>query len=202
MPCVSLAPWWLVLLPTCAASFFSAKSLHVLKPIDAARFPARRLLSVHLLTPPIVPEYSGNLPSFCYNFYARNANHSVYLPVPTQHFRAVATSLTGTAPPLGASLVRWRHGMKDCASTQIYLHALSIEVPAKYQHLNATCDGRPWSQDYALYSGAFFVSQLLWQPLLKRAAYYVKMDTCGQLSANEPTSLSLAMAPWMTCSAL
>ena len=159
---------------------------HLLRPEDEV--PSRRLFTVHLLTKgPVLDRYACSLESFVNKFYSRQFNHSVYLATPIEHARVVVDRLLPyinlqNLPQPGEAL-SWQHR----SGVPFMLQPLRIEPPPEYSRnasesgtsassRQARCIDRTWPLEYALYSGAFFVAQLLWQPLLGRADFYVKLD--------------------------
>ena len=145
----------------------------------AAEVAPAQVLIVHLLTPLVVKEYQKNFKDFCTNFYTRVSSMSVLLPIPAHLFDATASRLTLINPPYHMAnrtlpLLRWWPA--SCNRT-FHLAPLPVDVPKHFSNLTARCENRAWSRDYALYSGAVFVAQFLWLPVLRRFTFYVKVDT-------------------------
>ena len=95
----------------------------------------------------------------------------VLFPIPAHLFDPTASRLALINPPyhMGnrtSPLLRWRPAT-SCNST-FYLAPVTVEVPENFTHLKPQCDNRVWTRDYALYSGAVFVAQFLWLPVLGR----------------------------------
>ena len=173
-------------------------------PVDERSLPARRLFTVHLLTPNVLHEYSRLLDAFVSHYYARTSNHTVLLVTPQQDMAHVANFLSridGTAHDQrasaeshvaahygGASTLQWRYGGVD-----FLLKGVGVSVPDQYSGMQATCNGRNWTREYALYSGAFFVAQLIWLPLLDKADFYVKCDTDVRFLQPMPFDLGLRL---------
>lgn len=176
----------------------AAASRQCIQQIDASALPARRLFSVHLLTPRVFDEYRAGLDAFIVHYYSRTSNHTVVLVTPLQHLNEAATFLQrlgGTThaactlpPPHARTLHRYFRGV------HFVLHGVSVSVPSKYAAMQATCNGRNWTRDYAIYSGAFFVAQLIWEELLDRCDFYVKMDTDVTFLRPMPYDLAARLA--------
>lgn len=179
--------------------------------------PPSRLLTVHLLTLSLVEEYVANLPAFCAHYYERQSNHSVLLVAPTAQAPALARRLAGPScqpPTQHAQILAWK---PEACGSRFLLQAVDIAAPRRYAQLQASCNGRNWSQEYALYSGSrlsraltldaswrylggssvvgsFFVSQLLWLPSLGDSDWYVKVDTDVVFQRPMPFDLSIELA--------
>lgn len=163
---------------------------------DPSQVPPTRLFTVHLLTPAVYSEYATNFDAFMQHYYSRTSNHTVLLVSPQAHLK---DALDALSPMLGirysvrsnhairssSTLLAWRH-----RSTNFLLQGIEMSVPERYNRMQATCGGRNWTQDYALYSGAIFVAQLLWQPILDRATFYLKCDTDVRFVRPVPYDLS------------
>lgn len=83
----------------------------------------------------------------------------------------------GHGEPLEMPALSWHAPRCGRRGTDFILQPFRATVPPAYRNLQARCDGRNWTQAYALYSGAFFAAQLLWLPVLSRCDWWVKQDT-------------------------
>ena len=155
-----------------------------------------RLLTVHLVTPRVVPELAMRLPSFDRLYYQRQPQHAVLVAVP----RGCGLAAPAVAEQLGLTPGGHSHAYAlGTSRTTIQVLSLDASLPHGMHAVNrtapvATCAGMAWSRDYALYSGAWFSYHLLRLPILRNYEFYVKVDTDVMFVAPMPDLVAILAA--------
>ena len=150
----------------------------------AKTMPLRRsLLTVHLLTPSVVSELGVRLPSNDRLYYQRQRDHDVLIavaaPPPNERqYAAKVAAQLGLSPREKQGRHKYRLGASPTLMHVIAVNAsLPPGMPTGKAAPKATCAGRTWPVDYALYTGAWFVYHLLRLPIIQHYESYVKVDT-------------------------
>ena len=151
--------------------------------------PEKRVVFTHFVSSERVNELSKYWEGNSMNLYrGRSNSSSVLITFPGEESEAITARLVQKL-----SLVeqgRFAHQCPICMGSlklfrdpnnvDVLLQGVNVYLPPKLldkKRIEPKCAGRSWSLSYALYSGAFFSYHAVQLPILRRFAYFMKIDS-------------------------